>query len=63
MRYITKFTPLLPIVAALFFTNACQAGRPLTVDDANVNAVGAGQVEVWYVRKADGAGVWNVAPA
>jgi hypothetical protein len=41
---------------------SCLAGRPLTVDDANVNDVGAGHVEAWFER-AGGANNWTVAPA
>lgn len=63
MRFIVKFPLLLAVVAATLGADVCLAGRPLTVDDANVNAVGAGQVEVWYARQADGAHVWTVAPA
>ena len=40
-----------------------QAGRPLTVDDANVNEVGEGQVEGWWTRSPNGARSWTVAPA
>lgn len=39
------------------------AGRPLTVDDANVNEVGEGQVEGWWTRAPNGARSWSVAPA
>ena len=44
-------------------SGASLAGRPLSVDDANVNDVGAGHVEAWYARQADGSGLWTVAPA
>lgn len=40
-----------------------QAGRPLTVDDANVNDVGEGQVEGWWTRSPNGSRSWTVAPA
>jgi hypothetical protein len=40
-----------------------QAGRPLTVDDANVNEVGEGHVEGWWTRAPDGSRSWTVAPA
>lgn len=63
MRSIVRFPLLLAVVAAALGAEVCLAGRPLTVDDANVNAVGAGQVEFWYARQADGTGVWTVAPA
>lgn len=39
------------------------AGRPLTVDDANVNDAGNGHVEVWYARLPGATNVWTVAPA
>ena len=41
------------------------AGRPLTVDDANVNDKGAGHVELWMARSSDAPGttVYNLAPA
>jgi len=42
---------------------AAHAGRPLNVDDANVNDPGAGHVEIWYARQPGGANVWNTAPA
>jgi hypothetical protein len=40
-----------------------QAGRPLSVDDANVNDKGAGHIEVWVARDNDKNNTWNVAPA
>lgn len=40
-----------------------QAGRPLTVDDANVNDVGEGHVEGWWTRAPSGSRSWTVAPA
>jgi hypothetical protein len=39
------------------------AGRPMTVDDANVNDVGEAHVETWLERQADGSRLWTVAPA
>ena len=39
------------------------AGRPLTVDDANVNDVGEGQVEGWWTRAPNGTRSWSLAPA
>ena len=39
------------------------AGRPLTVDDANVNEVGEGQVEGWLTRSPNGSRSWTIAPA
>ena len=53
----------LVLLAAMVAAIPAQAGRPLTVDDANVNDVGDGHVETWYTRGADGARSWTVAPA
>ena len=63
MRPTAKITAPLIFTLAAFSTSICLAGRPLTVDDANVNEVGAGQLETWYMRQADGVNVWTVAPA
>jgi hypothetical protein len=55
--------------ASLMALTACllnlpaQAGRPLAVDDANVNDKGAGHVEIWVARDSDKINTWNVAPA
>lgn len=38
------------------------AGRPLTVDDANVNEAGHGQLEAWTARGA-GSAAYHLAPA
>ena len=39
------------------------AGRPLSVDDANVNESGAGHVEMWVSREAAKGNLYNIAPA
>lgn len=63
MQPIAKaIAPLLSLLA-VFSTNVCLAGRPLTVEDANINEVGAAQVETWFARQAGGTNVWVVAPA
>jgi len=56
-------TALFLALAFLSSIFPAQAGRPLTVDDANVNDTGAGHVETWWARAADGTRSWNVAPA
>lgn len=48
-------------VSALSGT-AVLAGRPLTVDDANVDDAGHGHIEAWAAR-APGATLYNLAPA
>lgn len=50
------------LLAALAAGNA-HAGRPLTVDDANVNDTGKGHVEAWYARQPGKANTWTVSPA
>ena len=62
-----KFNPrplfaLIPLTHCLWASHA-NAGRPLAVDDANVNEKGAGHVEVWVARDSDKINTWNVAPA
>jgi len=42
-------------------TDLAWAGRPLTVDDANVADVGGGQVETWYARPASRDKLWTTA--
>lgn len=53
---------LLPLALSFWGTHA-HAGRPLAVDDANVNDKGAGHVEVWVARDSDKINTWNLAPA
>lgn len=45
------------------FTGSAHAGRPLTVEDANVNEVGKGHIETWTARGPDGQRAWFVSPA
>lgn len=54
---------LIALVLSSLWTGACLAGRPLIVDDANVNEPGAGHIEAWYAHQADGGLVWVIAPA
>jgi hypothetical protein len=39
------------------------AGRPLSVEDANVNEPGEGHVETWWAHNSAGPRAWTVAPA
>lgn len=53
-------------VAALLFlatATASLAGRPLAVDDANVNDPGAGHVEMFYQRLPGASHAWTISPA
>jgi hypothetical protein len=64
MKITTPFrtTSWMALTLCLFNLPA-QAGRPLAVDDANVNDKGAGHVEVWVARDSDKINTWNIAPA
>lgn len=55
--------PRLVALACLTSALPVFAGRPLTVDDANLNDKGHGHVEAWAARDAGKADVLNVAPA
>ena len=59
---IRRFVAPTLCLAALASAWPAWAGRPLSVDDANTNAAGAGHVEMW-VSRAPGSTVLNVAPA
>lgn len=59
---LTRAALALGFATSLFAT-AAHAGRPLAVDDANVNDKGAGHVEFWVARDSDKTENWNVAPA
>ncbi len=59
-------TPLfsrLIVAASLMACGFANAGRPLTVDDANTDDAGSGHVEAWYARQPGKANTWTVAPA
>ena len=56
-------TALLVLLSInLLSITSAWAGRPLSVDDANVNDAGNGHVETW-VNRAPGSTVYNIAPA
>ncbi len=57
------FLPRLLLGASLLACSLAQAGRPLTVDDANTDEAGSGHVEGWYARQPGRANTWTVAPA
>ena len=67
MRYpharCSRLSPMMLMAVALVWGETCLAGRPLSVDDANVNDVGAGHVEMWYARQPGYTNVWTAAPA
>jgi hypothetical protein len=55
--------PWMIATAALLASSAAFAGRPLTVDDADVEEAGEGHVESWYARAPGKLNTWTVAPA
>ena len=59
--FLRHGTVIAAITCALIQT--AHAGRPLSVDDANVNDVGSGHVEAWFARTQGKVDAWNVAPA
>ena len=63
MHAVNSAMAWLAVCVMLPATAPAWAGRPLNVDDANVNEAGAGHVETWYAREPGGSGVWNIAPA
>ena len=63
MRSINFAGSWLAFWIMLSFTAPAWAGRPLNVDDANVNNAGEGQLETWYAREPGGSSVWNISPA
>lgn len=54
--------PGAALLAGALAAGSAQAGRPLTVDDAGVNAKGEGHVEAWAGR-SDGVRTLNLSPA
>lgn len=46
-----------------FVAGQVNAGRPLTVDDANTNEKGAGHLEYWWAHEPRNAQTFNIAPA
>ena len=64
MKITNTLRTAILMALTLCLTNLpVQAGRPLAVDDANVNDKGAGHIEVWLARDNDKINTWNFAPA
>ena len=53
----------LAFAAGLLACGVAEAGRPMVVDDADVDDAGTGHVEAWYARQPGRAHTWTVAPA
>ncbi len=54
--------PLLAATTALCLAWPAHAGRPLSVDDAGVDEVGQGHVEVWWEGQRGQPGTVYMAP-
>ena len=52
----------LTLLAISLMSVSAHAGRPLSVDDANVNEKGVAHVETFWSRGADGSRTFTVAP-
>ena len=64
MFYLRRPCPrVLQALFVLLLSAPCLAGRPLSVDDANVDAVGSGHVETWYAHQGGPSHDWTVASA
>ena len=61
MNRLDSLSAATACALALLCTPA-RAGRPLSVDDANVDAKGTGHVEAWFARGARSTNVFNVVP-
>lgn len=57
-----KFVRAGALACLVTLCGVASAGRPLVVDDANVNEAGHGQLEAWAAR-APGSTSYNLAPA
>lgn len=63
MRRAAGLPPVAISLLAALGAGACLAGRPLTVDDANVNDPGVGHIETYAARDPGGVRTWTLAPA
>ena len=53
----------LALCTTLLFSGLAEAGRPISVDNADIDAKGTGHVEAWYARQPGRLNTWTVAPA
>ena len=63
MNHVSRRHKAFFLLTGLLCIFNAEAGRPLTVDDANVNEVGEGHVEGWWTRAPNGSRSWTLAPA
>ena len=60
---LRRLTGALTLLALLAAAGLAQAGRPMLLDDAELNEAGAGHLEAWFERAPGGARQWTLAPA
>ncbi|KQP22475.1 hypothetical protein [Pseudorhodoferax sp. Leaf267] len=60
-RHVAHLARPVALVCLMALASTSWAGRPLTVDDANVAEVGGGQLESWYSRPASRDKLWTTA--
>ena len=63
LKRVTVMKNSLSLLAISLLSMSVQAGRPMSVDDANVNEKGVAHVESFWSRAADGSRTFTVAPA
>ena len=63
MGTTVSFKHLVCCVSLACIAANAQAGRPLSVDDANVDDAQTGHIEAWVSRDINGANAYTVAPA
>lgn len=61
--YLHRITLVAAATLCVIAATPAFAGRPLVVDDANINDAGNGHIEVWYARLPGSTNVWTIAPA
>jgi hypothetical protein len=62
LKRVIDMKKIISLLAISLFSVSAQAGRPLSVDDANVNDQGVAHVETFWSRAADGSRTLTIAP-
>jgi hypothetical protein len=63
MQLLSKIPASVLFCLSSLASTESVAGRPLTVDDADVNGKGFGHVEIFYERGVGGTPSWTISPA
>jgi hypothetical protein len=62
LKRVSDMKKITSLLAISLISLSAQAGRPLSVDDANVNDQGVAHVETFWSRAADGSRSLTIAP-